>query len=83
MAYPREGAQELSDRRIAHRALLVTTLLFVLAAVSVSAGLVIYTAWTHDLKNGLFAILFAALSTRAALSWVLWQDHEDSFPTSK
>jgi hypothetical protein len=83
MAYPREGPQELSDRRIAHRALLVTTLLFVLAAVSVSVGLVVYTAWTNDLKNGLSAILFAALSTRAALSWVLWQDHEEGFTTPK
>ena len=83
MAYPREGPQELSDRRIAHRALLVTTLLFVLAAVSVSVGLVVYTAWTNDLKNGPFAILFAALSTRVALSWVLWQNHEDSFPIPK
>ena len=48
------------------------TFLFVIAAVSVSTGLVVYTAWLHDLKNGLFALLFAILSVRAALSWYLW-----------
>jgi hypothetical protein len=57
-----------------HRAILAVTLLFVLAAVSVSTGLVVYTAWLHDLQNGFFALLFAILSVRAALSWVLWRD---------
>jgi membrane protein implicated in regulation of membrane protease activity len=55
---------------------LTATLLFVLAAVAVSVGLVVYTAWLHDLKDGLFALLFAILSVRAALSWVLWQRSE-------
>lgn len=64
----------------AHRAGLALTLLFVLAAVSVSSGLVAYTAWKGDLANGLFAILFAVLSAKAALSWMLWQhdrEHHD------
>ena len=55
--------------------MLALTLLFVLAAVSVSTGLVAYTAWRGDLANGLFAILFAVLSAKAALSWMLW--HSD------
>ncbi|MDQ3921988.1 MAG: hypothetical protein M3248_06540, partial [Actinomycetota bacterium] len=65
---------EYPARPAAHRAVLAATLLFVLVAVAVSTGLVVYTAWLHDLKNGLFALLFAVLSVRAALSWVLWQD---------
>jgi uncharacterized integral membrane protein len=60
---------------------LTFTLLFVLAAVSVSTGLVAYTAWRGDLANGLFAILFAVLSAKAALSWMLWRsDHEPHEP---
>ena len=66
--------------RAARQALLALTLLFVLAAVTVSTGLVAYTAWTRDLANGLFALLLAVLSAKAALSWLLWQgdraDHE-------
>jgi len=59
--------------RAARGIALTLTLLFVLAAVSVSTGLVAYTAWRGDLANGLFAILFAVLSTKAALSWMLWR----------
>jgi hypothetical protein len=77
VAGPREGTRELSHRHAARRAVLAVTFLFVLAAVSVSTALVVYTAWLHDLKNGLFALLFAVLSTRAALSWVLWQGCEE------
>lgn len=67
--------------RAAHGIALTFTLLFVLAAVSVSTGLVAYTAWRGDLANGLFAILFAVLSTKAALSWLLWRgdrEHHES-----
>ena len=52
------------------------TLLFVLAAISVSAGLVVYTAWLHDLENGPFAVLFAVLSAKAALSWLAWNEQD-------
>ncbi len=72
MAYPEGETQEHPARPTAYRAVLTATLLFVLAAVFVSAGLVVYTAWLHDLKDGLFALLFGILSARAALSWVLW-----------
>ena len=51
---------------------LVLTFLFMLAAVSVSTGLVVYTVSRHDLADGLFALGFAVLSARAALSWFLW-----------
>ena len=64
-----------------HRALRVlvlgTTLLFVLVALAVSCALVVYTAWIHDLRNGLFALLFAILSAQIALNWLLWRDDED------
>jgi len=53
-------------------AVLVLTFLFMLAAVSVSAGLVVYTALRHDLVDGLLALAFAVLSAHAALSWYLW-----------
>jgi hypothetical protein len=51
-------------------------LIFVLAAAFVSAGLVVYTAWHHDLKNGLFALAFAVLSARAVLSWIIWRNSD-------
>lgn len=62
--------------RFARLAALGLTLPFVLAAVLASAGLVVHTAGTHDLQNGAFAVFFAALSTRAALSWVQWRTGE-------
>jgi uncharacterized integral membrane protein len=62
--------------------MLALTFLFVLAAISVSAGLVVYTAWRHDLTNGLFALAFAVLSARAALSLILWHDSDQKKPGS-
>ena len=62
-----------ADRRPGGRGVvLVLTFLFMLAAVSVSTGLVVYTASRHDLADGLFALAFAVLSARAALSWCMW-----------
>ncbi len=66
---PRDGA-----RHAGRAVVLSLTFVFVLAAVVISAGLVTYTAWNHDPKNGLFAIAFAVLSTRAVLSWVAWSN---------
>ena len=43
-----------------------------LAAVVTSTGLVIYTAVRHDFADGLFALAFAVLCARAALSWFWW-----------
>jgi hypothetical protein len=79
------SAQELQGRsrpanpvRRAFRALVLgVTLLFVVAAVAVSSALVVYTAWIHDLRNGLFALLFAILSAQIALNWLLWKDDEE------
>ena len=62
---------------------LTFTLLFVLAAVSVSTGLVAYTGWRGDLANGLFAILFAVLSAKAALSWMLWRSDREPHESPK
>lgn len=53
------------------------TLLFVIAALAISSALVVYTAWIHDLRNGLFALLFAILSAQIALNWFLWRDDEE------
>jgi uncharacterized integral membrane protein len=62
----------------AFRALVLgLTLLFVIAALAVSSALVVYTAWIHDLRNGLFALLFAILSAQIALNWLLWRDDEE------
>ena len=61
---------------------LALTFLVVLAAVSVSSGLVVYTAWQHDLENGLFALAFAVLSARAVLSWFLWHSADQPVNSS-
>jgi hypothetical protein len=50
------------------------TFLLVLAALSVSVALVVYTAWRHDLVRGGFALLFAVLSTQMAMNWLLWKN---------
>ena len=63
--------------RLALRVLVLgITLLFVLAALGISSALIVYTAWIHDLRNGLFALLFAILSAQIALNWLLWRDDE-------
>jgi hypothetical protein len=43
-----------------------------LAAISGSTGLVVYTALRRDFADGLFALALAVLSARAALSWFWW-----------
>ncbi|TCJ20201.1 hypothetical protein E0L93_02095 [Rubrobacter taiwanensis] len=48
------------------------TLAVILAAVAFSVWLVIYTAWVHDAGGGAFALAFAVLSAKAALSWLSW-----------
>ena len=75
---PQIGSRPNGILRRAFRALgLGMTLLFVVAALAVSSALVIYTAWIHDLRNGLFALLFAILSSQIALNWLLWRDEEE------
>jgi hypothetical protein len=64
-------------RRTFRVLMLGVTLLFVVAALGVSSALVVYTAWLHDLRNGLFALLFAILSAQIALNWLLWRDEEE------
>ena len=82
MDEPTTGIGETQTPRATGRTTLVLTLLFVLAATSVSVGLVVYTAWLHDLENGPFAVLFAVLSTKAALSWHAWNEQDESFQRS-
>ncbi len=80
MNYPHDEATPVrshtprTGNRTGFRFVLALTFLCILAAVCVSAGLVVYTAWRHDLKNGLFALAFAVLSARATLSWFLWRE---------
>ena len=76
MAGPTQGGPEGQIRRDTARATLALTLLFVLAAISVSTGLIVYTAWLHDLENGPFAVLFGVLSSKAALSWLAWKEQD-------
>ena len=66
-----------------YKTVLVLTLLFTLVSVFVSVGLVVYTAWNHDIKNGLFALAFSVLSTKMAFSWLLWQEDEGEAASSK
>ncbi len=72
-----ESRRDPIVRRAFRATMLGITLLFVLAALAVSSALVVYTAWIHDLRNGLFALLFAILSAQIALNWLLWKDDED------
>ncbi len=74
----REARPDGPVRRVLRALLLGITLLFVVAALAISSTLVVYTAWLHDLRNGLFALLFAVLSAQIALSWLLWKDDEDN-----
>jgi hypothetical protein len=73
----RETGPDGPVQRALRAIVLGTTLLFVIAALGISSALVIYTAWLHDLRNGLFALLFAILSAQIALNWILWKDDED------
>jgi hypothetical protein len=52
--------------------MLVPAILF--ALTTVCASLVIFTA-SHrdDLKDGVFALAFAVLSIKAAVSWTIWR----------
>lgn len=65
--------RDAARRSTGQKATLSLAFLFVTAAVAVSTGLVVYTAWRHDLEDGLFALAFSVLSTRAVLSWFLWR----------
>ncbi len=69
---PRRAARE-AERPDGRGIVLVLTFLFMLAAVFVSTGFVVYTALRHDFADGLFALAFAVLSARAALSWFWWR----------
>jgi high-affinity K+ transport system ATPase subunit B len=75
---PQRRVRTYGNVRRALRVLVLgITLLFVLAALAISSALVVYTAWIHDLRNGLFALLFALLSAQIALNWLLWRDDEE------
>ena len=64
-------------RRVLRVAILGVTLLFVVAALAISCALVVYTAYRHDLQNGVFALLLAVLSAQIAINWFLWKDEEE------
>ena len=76
-----ETRQEVRARGITARLIRISvlgvTLLFVLAALSISCALVVYTAWRHHLREGAFALLFAVLSAQIAMNWLLWRDDEE------
>ena len=75
---PQPGIQPNGKvRRVLRVFVLAVTLLFVIAALTISSALVVYTAWIHDLRNGVFALLFAILSAQIALNWLLWKDDEE------
>ncbi len=76
MPDPREGLDRVSARNAGRNLVLALTLIFVLAAVALSTGLVLHTAWNHDLSNSPFALAFAVLSARAALAWVSWSSQQ-------
>ncbi len=72
-----DARRESLLRRAARVAVFTVTFLLVFAALAVSVALVVYTAWHHDLGRGVFALLFAILSTQMVLNWFLWKDDEE------
>jgi len=74
----REGAAEGPDASGAalNKLVLGLTFLFVLLSLAASSSLVVFTAWTHDLRNGAFALAFAVVSARVAMNWLVWKDEE-------
>lgn len=64
-------------RRVLRALVLAITLVFVLAALLISAALVVYTAWLHKIEEGAFALLFAVLSAQIAMNWILWRDDDE------
>ena len=72
-----EPRREGAFRRVLRVGILGVTLLFVVAALAISCALVVYTAYRHDLQNGVFAILLAVLSAQIAINWFLWKDEEE------
>lgn len=60
-----------------HRLVLGFTFAFVLLALAASSSFVVYTGWTHDLKNGTFALAFAVMSAHAAMNWFAWKDEAE------
>ena len=87
MADPREIALRSAARETegpgGRGVVLVLTFLFVLATVSGSTGFVVYTALHHDFADGLFALAFAVLSARAALSWFGWNSQPLGSPADQ
>ena len=75
---PRDEARQDGPLRRALRLLVFgVTLLFVIAALAISSALVVYTAYRHDLQNGVFALLLAVLSSQIAVNWFVWRDEEE------
>ena len=72
-----EPRREGAFRRALRVGILGVTLLFVVAALAISCALVVYTAYRHDLHNGVFALLLAVLSAQIAINWFLWKDEEE------
>ena len=73
----REPPPEGRVQRAARGAMLISTLLFVISALAVSSAILIYTAWRHDFKNGVFALLFAVMSAQIALNWLRWREEDE------
>ena len=65
-------------QRAARGMMLLSTLLFVVSAVMVSSGILVYTAWRHDFEDGVFALIFAIMSAQIALNWLRWREGEES-----
>ncbi len=73
----RDGPVRRALRRALRVAILGVTFLFVIAALAISCALVVYTAYRHELQNGVFALLLAVLSAQIAINWFLWKNEEE------
>ncbi len=72
-----EPSRDGPVRRALRVAVLGVTFLFVVVVLYFSWSIVFYTAYRHDLQNGVFALLLAVLSAQIAINWFLWKDEEE------
>lgn len=66
-----------AERAALHKLVLGLTLVFMVFALAAASALVVYTAWTHDLGNGVFALAAAVATARIAMNWLVWKDEEE------
>ncbi|WP_273842930.1 hypothetical protein [Rubrobacter calidifluminis] len=69
---PHQRRRDPPLRRAARLLVCAVTLAFLLCSLLTSCTLLVFSARSHELKSGLFALLFCTLSAHLTLSWLSW-----------